>query len=149
MSMLPEGYVIREGFEAVDFARVHAWLASSYWTPGIGREQVEHGTRHSALVISVFAPDGPQAGFARVVSDKSRFAYLCDVWVDAAHRGRGLARAVVQHALDHPELATVKLWTLGTKDAQAVYEPLGFRDVREPGAFPNTWMVRYGVRVDA
>lgn len=139
---LPVGYHIREGFEHVDFARVHAWLASSYWTPGIGREQVERGTRNSALVISVFAPEGAQAAFARVVSDKSRFAYLCDVWVDAAYRGRGLASAMVHHALEHPDFTTITNWTLGTKDAQSVYEPFGFRDIREEGAYPNTWMVR-------
>ena len=142
MSLLPEGYVIREGYEGVDFERVHAWLSSSYWSPGISREQVERGTRHSALVMSLFAPDGAQAGFTRVVSDKSRFAYLCDVWVDESHRGKGLARAMVQHALNHPDFASITNWTLGTKDAQSVYEPLGFRDIREPGAYPNTWMVR-------
>ena len=25
----------------IDVARVHAWLASSYWSPGIAREVVE------------------------------------------------------------------------------------------------------------
>jgi ribosomal protein S18 acetylase RimI-like enzyme len=136
-------WVIREGVEAVDFARVHAWLASSYWSPGISRERVETGARHSALVLGAFDDgSGVQTGFARVVSDKTRFAYLCDVWVDEAWRGRGIARALVRHAMEHPEFATVSTWTLGTKDAQSVYAPLGFRDIREPGAYPNTWMVR-------
>ncbi len=139
---LTNGYVICEGMDCVDFERVQAWLTSSYWTPGISRERIEHGSRHSALVLGVFAPDGTQAGFARVVSDKSRFAYLCDVWVDEAHRNRGLARALVRYALEHPDFATITNWTLGTKDAQGVYEALGFKDIREPGAYPNTWMVR-------
>ena len=138
---LPSGHVIREGIECVHFDRVHAWLSSSYWTPGIARERIEHASRHSALVLSVFAPDGAQIGFLRVVSDKARFAYLCDVWIDEAHRGKGLARIMVRHVMAHPDFATVTTWTLATKDAQSVYAPLGFRDVREEGAFPNTWMV--------
>jgi ribosomal protein S18 acetylase RimI-like enzyme len=135
-------FIIREGKECIDFARVHSWLASSYWSPGITLERVETGARNSALVLGAFAePSGLQAGFARVVSDKTRFAYICDVWVDDSFRGRGIARALVRYAMEHPEFATIVTWTLGTKDAQGVYEPLGFRDVREPGAYPNTWMV--------
>jgi ribosomal protein S18 acetylase RimI-like enzyme len=133
--------VFREGLDGVDFARVHAWLSSSYWTPGITRERIEHASRNSALVLSAFASDGAQIGFLRVVSDKTRFAYLCDVWVDEAHRGRGLARALVRHAMKHPDFATVSTWTLATKDAQLVYAPLGFRDICEEGVYPNTWMV--------
>jgi hypothetical protein len=48
---------------------------------------------------------------------------------------------MVRHAMKHPDLATVTTWTLATKDAQNVYAPLGFRDIREEGAYPNTWMV--------
>lgn len=137
----PAGHIIREGIEHVDFPRVHAWLTTSYWTPGISRERIERASLHSALVLSSFAADGTQSGFLRVVSDKTRFAYLCDVWVDEAHRGQGLARALVRYAMDHPEFATVSTWTLGTKDAQGVYATLGYRDIREEGAYPNTWMV--------
>jgi ribosomal protein S18 acetylase RimI-like enzyme len=138
---LPQGHTIREGLDCVDFARVHAWLTTSYWTPGISRERIERASLYSALVLSAFAPDGAQIGFLRVVSDKTRFAYLCDVWVDEAHRGKGLARALVRHAMEHPDFATISTWTLGTKDAQSVYAPFGFRDILEEGAYPNTWMV--------
>lgn len=139
--MHTEGIIIREGFDAMDFARVHAWLAASYWTPGIPRERVERGTRNSALVIGAFAKDGSQVGFARVVSDKSRFAYLCDVVVYAAFRRRGLAQALVRYALEHPEFATVSTWTLATRDAHAVYAPLGFRPVTDPESRPDDWMI--------
>lgn len=133
--------IIREGFDAMDFALVHAWLSATYWTPGIARERIEHGARNSALVIGVFAENGAQIGFARVVSDKSRFAYLCDVIVDDAHRRGGVARAMVRHALNHPDLATVSCWTLATRDAHGVYAPLGFRPVTDPVSRPDDWMV--------
>lgn len=136
-----ERYTFREGFDGVDFARVHAWLSSSYWTPGISREKIERASRHSALVLSAYDADGVQEGFLRVVSDMTRFAYFCDVWVDEPHRGRGLAREMVRQAMAHPEFATVTTWTLATRDAQGVYEPLGFRDVCEPGVYENTWMI--------
>lgn len=139
---MKETYSLFEGLEHVDFARVQEWLSSSYWTPGIDQDRIEHASQHSALVLSAHTSTGIQAGFLRVVSDKARFAYLCDVWVDTPHRGQGLARRMVQHALQHPDFATVSTWTLGTKDAQQVYAGLGFRDITEPGAYPYTFMVR-------
>jgi GNAT superfamily N-acetyltransferase len=134
-------FVVREGCAAMDFGRVHAWLAASYWVPGITRATVEHEARHSALVIGAFATDGAQIGYARVISDKSRFAYFSDVVVDESQRGRGVGRAMVQHALSHPELTTVTIWMLLTRDAHGVYAPLGFRPITAPESTPDRWMV--------
>lgn len=132
---------IREGMAAMDFAAVREWLARSYWTPGIEREVIERAALNSALVIGAFAPEGVQAGFMRVVSDKVRFAYLCDVIVADEWRGRGVGRTMVQHALEHPELSTVRTWTLATRDAHGVYEPLGFKPMSHPESRAETWMV--------
>jgi GNAT superfamily N-acetyltransferase len=138
---LPSGYTIREGMPTMDFGRVHAWLAASYWVPGITRATVEHEARNSALVIGAFAADGAQIGYARVISDKSRLAWLADVVVAEAYRGRGVGRAMVQYALEHPELATVRTWALSTRDAHGVYAPLGFRPITDPLSMPDRWMV--------
>jgi GNAT superfamily N-acetyltransferase len=138
---LASSYSLREGIAAMDFAGVQTWLAASYWAQGINQEQIEREARNSALVLGVFAADGLQVGYTRVISDKSRFAYLCDVIVNEAHRGRGLGRAMVKYALDHPEFAAVRTWALLTRDAHKVYAPLGFRPVTDPVSRPNDWMV--------
>jgi len=127
-------YVIEEGSSRIDWARVHSWLTTSYWSPGIPRDRVERAARHSALVLGAFI-GREQVGYLRVISDKTRFAYLCDVWVETAHRRRGLARAMVRYAMEHPEFSTVK-WLLATLDAQAVYSTLGFSPLKEP----QRWM---------
>ncbi len=67
-----------------------------------------------------------------MVSDRTRFAWLEDVFVDSAHRGRGLGRAIVKFALEHPDLGDVENWLLGTLDAHGVYEKLGFTAPKEP-----------------
>lgn len=135
---LPAGYQLTDELKRMDFERVHAWLKDSYWVPGIPREEVERGARNSALVVGVFLPRGPQVGFLRVVSDKTRFAYFMDVFVDPEHRGKGIARAMLRYAFEHPDLSTVKQWVLATRDAQEVYKPLGF----EPLKYPERWMAR-------
>jgi len=142
MNTVPPDYcTIRDGGGAMDFGRVHAWLTASYWVPGITRETVEREARNSALVIGAFAADGLQIGYARVISDKSRIAYLADVVVEEAYRGRGVGRAMVQYALGHAELAAVRTWALATRDAHGVYAPLGFRPITDPQSMPERWMV--------
>jgi ribosomal protein S18 acetylase RimI-like enzyme len=110
---------------------VHRWLASSYWTPGISLDRVKTAAENSALVLGAYLGE-EQTGYLRVISDKTRFAYLCDVWIDASHRGKGLGQMMVQHALNHPAFATVN-WLLATLDAHGVYAKLGFTPLEDPG----------------
>jgi len=118
----------------IDWQRVQGWLSSSYWSPGISLERVKRGAENSALALGAYAGQ-EQIGFLRVVSDKSRFAYICDVWVDENHRGKGIARSMVQFALNHPDFTTVN-WLLATVDAHGVYAKLGFT----PLSNPERWM---------
>lgn len=134
-------FTIRDGMSAMDFPTVREWLARTYWTPGIACEVIERAAANSALVLGAFAEHGAQIGFMRVVSDKVRFGYLCDVIVDEPWRGRGVARAMVRHALDHSEFATVRTWTLATRDAHGVYGALGFKPMSDPESRPEAWMV--------
>ncbi|HVR18923.1 MAG TPA: GNAT family N-acetyltransferase, partial [Polyangiaceae bacterium] len=120
------GYTLSDEPSRIDFAKVTEWLAGSYWSPGIERAEVEHGARHSSLVVGAYAANGAQVGYARVASDRTRVGFVMDVFVDAAHRKRGLGRALVHFALSHPEHALVYLWLLATHDAHGVYAPLGF-----------------------
>ncbi len=133
-----QGYAIDDERGRIDYRAVHGWLANSYWSPGISRERIESGAAASTLVIGIYSSDGQQVGFGRVVSDTTRFAYLCDVWIAQEHRGSGLARALVNFALQHPLLKDVDLWTLRTVDAHGVYESLGFTLTPTP----ERWMER-------
>jgi GNAT superfamily N-acetyltransferase len=128
---LPEGYTISDDPARLDLDRVHAFLAQeSYWAKGIPRGLVERTVRHS-MTWGVFFEEG-QVGFARVVTDRATFAYLCDVYVDAAHRGIGLSKALVAEILAHPELQGLRRWMLVTADAHTLYEQFGFTAPKHP-----------------
>lgn len=132
------GYEISADPARLDVDAVHEWLAiESYWAVGRSREVTDRAIANS-VCVGAYAPDGSQAGFARVVTDRATFAWLCDVFVFEAHRGHGLARAMVRAAAELPELATVRQWLLATADGHGVYEPLGFGALLEPGR----WMQR-------
>ena len=135
MSRYASDLDIREGFDAVDFDQVHAWLRETYWSPGVSREKVERAARNSSLVISAYL-DGAQVGYMRVVSDKATFAWLCDVYVSDSARGKGVARSMVAHALNHPEHQGLRRWLLATADAHGVYAGVGFKPLDNP----ERWM---------
>ena len=117
-----------------DFARVHQWLTNSYWSPGIARERVERAAAGSSLVVGTYLFE-EQVGYLRVVSDRATFAWIADVFVDPAHRGRGLATAMLRFALEHPAHQGLRRWTLATRDAHAVYAKFGFMPLPHPERF--------------
>ena len=90
----------------------------------------------SASVIGVYL-NGEQIAYCRVVSDKTTFAWLCDVFVDESFRGRGVARAMVQFALDLPYSSELRKWVLATRDAHPLYASLGFVVLDNP----DRWML--------
>jgi len=128
---LSDGYTISDDPARLDLDRVHAFLSQeSYWALGIPREIVERTVRHS-LTWGVYR-GAEQVGFGRVISDKATFAYLCDVYIDAAHRGRGLSKALVAAILAHPDLQSLRRWMLVTADAHQLYEQFGFTAPQHP-----------------
>lgn len=123
-------YRIDDDPAVVDLDVVQGFLVTSYWARGIPRETVARAVAHS-LPFSVFL-DARQVGFARVVTDRSTFAYLADVFVVDDQRGRGLARWLVATILAHPDLQGLRRWLLATRDAHGLYRKLGFSDVADP-----------------
>ena len=127
---------ISDDINKMDFAWVTEMLKDAYWSKGIGIDEVKQGAVNSSLVVGVFTPDGLQIGYARVISDKTRFAYLLDVYVDESFRGRSIGQAMVDFILRHPTLKEVYQWVLITGDAHGLYSKLGFK----PLEFPERWM---------
>lgn len=121
-----DGYTLSTDPDRVDIETVHRWLSEdAYWALGRPREVVE-ATVRTCDVWSVFAPEGAQVAFTRAVTDGLTFAWLCDVYVDPVHRGRGLASWMAGQAV--ADLAERKLdrLVLATRDAHAVYRRVGF-----------------------
>ncbi len=115
----------------IDGDRVHGWLTTSYWTPGIARDRVAKQIAGSHC-LGAYHPQHGQVGFARVISDRASFAWIADVWVDEAVRGQGIGRHLVRWFLDHPDYATVRRFALVTADAHGVYAGLGFHAPLKP-----------------
>jgi GNAT superfamily N-acetyltransferase len=115
----------------LDLDRIHGWLASSYWSPGIDRGLVERAVAGSHC-LGAYSQER-QVGFARMITDHTTFAWLADVWVDEHARGAGVARRMVGWFLESPDFASIGRIALATRDAHGVYEALGFDALAKPG----------------
>jgi len=108
----------------LDLDVIHGFLTKCYWAKGIPRETVARSMEHS-LCFGAFE-GGRQVGFARVISDRTTFAYVCDVFALESHRGRGVGKSLLAAIRSHPELQGLRRWTLSTRDAHGLYRQFGF-----------------------
>jgi ribosomal protein S18 acetylase RimI-like enzyme len=134
--ILDSKFKIVDDIKKMDFAKITAMLKDAYWSEGIGIDEVKQGADNSTLVVGAFTKGGTQVGYSRVISDKIRFAYILDVYVDENFRRQGIGQAMINFILNHPELKDVYQWLLITKDAHGVYSKAGFAPLQNP----DRWM---------
>lgn len=110
----------------LDLALVHHWLSNdAYWARGRTREAVESAARGS-LNFGAYAPDGRQVGYARVVTDRATYGWVCDVYVPPEHRGSGIGRTLAEAVVAECRTFGNLTLMLSTADAHGLYEQVGF-----------------------
>ena len=119
----------------LDFEVIYNYLdRESYWAQGIPVKTQKKAIAGS-LCFGVYYQN-KLAGFARVVTDKATFAYICDVFILTAYRRQGLSKWLMQTIVKHPELQGLRRWSLATADAQGLYNQFGFTVISKP----ENWM---------
>jgi GNAT superfamily N-acetyltransferase len=127
-----DDYEIDSDLARMDLDLVHQWLSTdAFWALGRTRETVETAARHS-LNFGVFTSDGSQVAYARVVTDPATFGWLCDVYVDRDHRGRGLGKRLSEAVIARLRPMRLKRVLLATLDAHEVYARVGFVPMPNP-----------------
>ncbi|MEU8521004.1 GNAT family N-acetyltransferase [Streptomyces sp. NPDC048577] len=124
--------------ERIDRSRVHHWLSTdSYWALGRSRDTQDRAIDGSLNFGAYHRESGEMTAYARIVTDRATFAWLCDVYVDRSARGTGLGTALVAAVRAHLEPYGLRRVMLATADAHGVYEKIGFQPLQEP----DKWMV--------
>jgi malonyl-CoA O-methyltransferase len=114
-----------------DIAAIHGYLSRSYWADGRPLEVVAKSIE-SSLCFNLWDNDR-QIGFARVVTDRATYAYLCDVYVLEDYQGQGLGTWLIETVCAHPDLDMIRCFSLATRDAHGLYEKFGFTRLNDPG----------------
>jgi GNAT superfamily N-acetyltransferase len=128
------GYDISTDPERLDMDVIHRFLAEeSYWSQNVPRAVVEKAVGNS-LCFGVYQGSG-QVGFGRIITDKATFALVADVFVLAAHRGKGLSKWLMQCIVGHEDLQGLRRLLLLTSDAHGLYGQFGFGPLGAPLRF--------------
>ena len=126
-----DNYIITTDRSLMRVDDIHHWLSNySYWAKGIPPGVVRQAFDHS-FVAGVLL-NGRQVGYARFVTDYAVFAYLADVYIEEAHRGRGLSKAMIRLMMDQPWIKDLRRLMLATVDAHGLYAGFGFTAVAKP-----------------
>ncbi|MEV0374987.1 GNAT family N-acetyltransferase [Streptomyces sp. NPDC050636] len=127
-----DGYELSTDPDRLDVDLVHHWLSTdAFWALGRSRETVQQSVRGS-LNFAVYNAAGPQVAYARIVTDWATFAWLCDVYVAPAHRGKGLGTWMAGAVRDHLAPYKLKRVLLSTLDAHELYSKVGFAPLPNP-----------------
>jgi len=131
MEISENGFIFSDNKELLKINAVHNFLSEeSYWAKNIPLETVEKSIKNS-LCFGIYK-DNEQAGFARWITDKATFAYLCDVYVTEKYRGLGLSKKLMAFMIFHPDLQGLRRYQLATLDAHELYRQFGFSELKNP-----------------
>lgn len=132
MSTIPDVSFSTEN-EKLQFDVIHSYLTRSYWSEGISLERMKKAMENS-LNIGAYI-DNSQVGYARLITDKATFAYLCDVFVLESHQGQGIGKSMMKFMLALPELQNIKRIMLATRDAHGLYAQFGFEGIKDTAKY--------------
>ncbi len=125
-----DGFTISTDPSRLDLDAIVDMLSRAYWAKGRTREMIARYLQHS-LVFGLYAGTR-QIGLARIVSDYTTFAWLCDVFIHEDYRGLGLGKWLMQAVTGHPDLQGLRRFVLITRDAHKLYEQFGFKPLQNP-----------------
>jgi len=131
LSIKKDGFLISTDKSKLDIDAIHEFLSTkAYWCLNIPKEKVITAIENS-LCFGVYHGD-KQIGFARIITDYSTIAYLGDVYVLEAYRGKGISKWLMETVMGHPALQGLRRWILLTGDAHALYRKFGWTDISDP-----------------
>jgi GNAT superfamily N-acetyltransferase len=130
MEQRKDQFLITTEPDRMDVDAIHAYLRRSYWAEGIPRDVLVRAIAAS-LNFGLFDGDA-QIGFARLVTDRATYAYLCDVYVLETYQGRGLGTWLIETVFAHPDLQGLRRMMLATRDAHGLYRKVGFTPLAHP-----------------
>jgi GNAT superfamily N-acetyltransferase len=131
-----ENFTISTDPSRLDVEAIADMLSRAYWAQGRTQEMIARYLQHS-LTFGLY--DGSrQIGLARIVSDYTIFAWLCDVFIHEEYRGQGLGKWLMETVHSHPDLQGLSRWMLTTKDAHGLYSQFGWAPLESP----ERWMMK-------
>ncbi len=123
-------YTVSSDKKKLQLDFIFTFLSTSYWASSTSKSLIKKSIKNSNCYgIYHFEK---QIGFARVVTDYSRIAYLADVFIIEDYRNKGLAKFLLDSIFTDPDIESSVKWILATKDAHKLYAHFDFVPLKQP-----------------
>ncbi len=126
-------YLLSTDRRKLNYAFISSNLQQQYWSTDLSKSQIKKSINNS-YAYGLYHKN-IQIGFAKVLTDYVRFAYLSDVFIIDEYKGKGLSLFMLKGILEDPKLKGVKKWMLATRDAHGLYKKFGFTELKNPQSF--------------
>ena len=127
------GFTITTNPEKINFKRLHYFLAfESYWAKNIPLDLLKKACLNSINFSLLESATNRFIGFARIITDRAVFAYLADVFIDSNYRGKGLGKWLIETIKSYPDVESLRIFYLMTKDAHSLYNQFGWKPLEKP-----------------
>ncbi|MCD6038696.1 MAG: family N-acetyltransferase [Gammaproteobacteria bacterium] len=108
---------------------LHALYKKMWWSTDRTKEEIAALLKNSIPFPLINHDTSELVGFARVLTDEFRYAYIYDVMTAEHLRSKGLGKLIMQHILSHPKLQNVKYFELTCVPEMAdYYKKFGFTE---------------------
>ena len=123
-----QDFVLTNELSEQQYEQLLDLFSKEWWTKGRTRQDVNAVLSGCSFYIGIADRVTDQlVGFARVLTDYYKYAYIYDVIVDEGHRGRGVGRLILENIIKHPRLCDIKNLELTCADKHIpFYEQFGF-----------------------
>ncbi len=126
-------YLISTDQRKLNLPMVCTEIKKQYWAKDLSVPVIKKSIKNSRAYGLYY--NNIQIGFAKVLSDNARFAYLSDVFIVEEFRGKGLSIFLIKSILNDPHFKLVSRWMLATKDAHELYKKVGFEALKRPKSY--------------
>ena len=120
-------YSIVDELSSKHFEQLHELYKQMWWSKDRTREEIVTLLKNCIIVAAIDNQSHDLVGFARVLTDELRYAFIFDVMTQENLRGKGLGKLIIQSALSHTKLQRVKYFELTCEpELTSYYEKFGF-----------------------
>lgn len=124
-------YLVTADPALIDIPTLHRALLRKYICHAPSLDTLEKSFANS-LNFAVLTATGDLAAYARVITDRSTFAHLADVFVLDEHRGQSLSKLLIQAIFAHPDLQTISRFTHPDDESKPFFHHSGFPSAPVP-----------------
>lgn len=109
------------------FNQALALSKQMWWSKDRTREEFATMMKHCIPFVLVDNETKQLVGFARVLTDEVRYAYIYDVMVEKSMQHKGLGKQILNEIKSHQSLSQIKFFELTcSPDMTEYYAKLGF-----------------------